>query len=152
MLTHCLTNYKHMRQPLSTVFYSYRPIRTNEEMTENFFTLEAAGLFWLVRLLFICSIYKPRSHPRDTKAPKQRGAGHQAKTPVCDDELAWRIHRGLPTGQQSVLNWPAVHCSLLLSRALPKRRAEAQPRHAANGDKACLLREIPFRGGQQAPG
>lgn len=74
--------------------------------------LGAAGLFWLVYLLFICSIYKPRSHPRDTKAPKQRGVGDQAKTPVCDDELAWRIHRGFPTGQQSVLNWPAVHCSL----------------------------------------
>lgn len=152
MLTHCLTNYKYMRQPLSPVFYSYLPFLHKWGKWQKTFRVGSRRTVvtspFAVYLLYIQTEEPSKGH----KGTEIEGSGTSSQ-----DARVWRrasLEDTQRVSYRATVCSELTSCSLfaLLSPALPKRHAETQPRHTANGDKACLLPEIPFRGGQQAPG
>lgn len=101
---------------------------------------------------------KPARGHKCTKR-EQREAGRWAKSPpVClwvSTSQAGRTRREIPAGQQSALNWPAVQSAVPRPDEKPglakKREKDTAVLHRMPR-QSLLLRGVPFRIGQQAPG
>lgn len=148
MLTHCLTNYKHVRQPLSAVFYSSIVFCRNEEKNIKVFCVGSCRTV-LTGLVVVYLLYE------QTKKPSKGHKGTKAEGSRTPSQASC-VWRGASLEDTQRVSYRATVCSeptscslfTLVSLALPKRWTETHCKQR----QSRLLREIPFRSGQQAPG
>lgn len=134
----------------------------------QFYVENCEGLFWLklsslLSLSYLFCLLNPNqeaSQGTQRQHKKGRGVTQSQVSSVCLRMLmseAGRTWRGSPAGQQSALNWPAVLCSFCSLKACwAARLCQKEGKVTALLDctqwQRLLLRGVPFRGGQQAPG